>query len=130
MTERGNGENCCRNDGIKVNLCNKSSDKQVDWYEEFQQRANNSAAQMQLYVEIWDTEAPPDLVPRNKKVSICRDENETPQNKMKCSSLPLQLHKELSQFFCYLAFHLFTKHLLISLNRQVTTRLAGPRCRP
>ena len=66
-----------RDDGIKVDMGKKTTDEIVDWLEEFQQRSDELCGSNSLVftMEIWNPESPPDEVPRNKKVTICKEES-------------------------------------------------------
>ena len=61
----------------KVDMGKKTTDEIVDWLEEFQQRSDELCGSNSLVftMEIWNPESPPDEVPRNKKVTICKEES-------------------------------------------------------
>ena len=66
-----------RDDGIKVDMANKTTAEICDWYEEFQDRVNTltGSDSLKFTMEIWKPNSPPEEVPRySDKITICTDE--------------------------------------------------------
>jgi len=66
-----------RDDGIKVDMANKTTDEICDWYEEFQSRVNTliGSDSLKFTMEIWKPNSPPEEVPRySDKITICRND--------------------------------------------------------
>jgi len=65
-----------RDDGLKVHIGQQTTDEVCDWLDEFQSRVNEltGSDSLKFTVEICNPDAPENEVPRNKQVTICRED--------------------------------------------------------